>query len=176
MRERWRKTQIAPWSGEINAQKQSATDVETARTWPQRAPAASSCVIFTYQRLKSIQAGWFLRLNSSRSCSERALIFKTNVWQQGGEDRGISEGQQAGCCQVTTFKALENLLFPGSTPSVCFLAVCASVNELREGVCVCVCVCTLETTVSLSKLSGRQTSSYHCKNQTHKTKTFCIDS
>lgn len=30
----------------------------------------------------------------------------------------ISEEQQAGCSQVTTFKALENLLFPGSAVCV----------------------------------------------------------
>lgn len=39
-----------------------------------------------------------------------------------------------------TFKALENLLFPGSTLSVCYLAVCAIVDDLKA-------------TMSLSKLS-----------------------
>lgn len=51
---------------------------------------------------------------------------------KAGRYRGISEGQQAGCSQVTTFKALVNLLFPGRAPCTCFLAVCASVNELRR--------------------------------------------
>lgn len=60
------------------------------------------------------------------------------AWQQGREDRGISEGEKAGCCQVTTFKALGNLPFPGSTPSVCAFS-CADLSELKL-VCVCVCV------------------------------------
>lgn len=86
-------------------------------------------------------------------------FFKTQERQQGGEDRGISEGQQAGCHQVMTFKALVNLPFPGSAPSVCFLAVGTSVNELRGW------VRRLKTTRSLSQLSSRQTSSSRCKNQ-----------
>lgn len=98
-----------------------------------------SQVALCYQS-KAPGFGCFVWLNSSLGSSGCALIFTTKDWQQGGEDRGVSEGQQAGCCQVTTFKALGNLLFPGSTPRVCFLAACASVNEL--------CTCTL-----ISKLS-----------------------
>lgn len=113
-----------------------------------------SSVLFSH----IIQLDDFCGRTAANSSSGCAPIFKTKDWQQGGEDRGISEGQQAGCCQVTTFKALENLLFPGSTLCVCFLAVCASINELRG--------CTLKTTMSLSKLSSRQMSSYHCKNLT----------
>ena len=96
-------------------------------------------------------------------------FFKTQERQQGGEDRGISEGQQAGCRQVTTFKALVNLLFPGSTPSVCFLAVNTSVNEQRG------CVRRLKTTRSLSRLSSRQTSSRHSKTP-DTIQTLCVDS
>lgn len=73
----------------------------------------------------------------------------------GGEDRGISEGQQAGCCQVTTFKALGNLLFPGSTPYA-FPYVPVWI-ELKR---VCVYV---KKDMSLSNLSKRQMSSFHRK-------------
>lgn len=112
------------------------TDVGTTCTWPQRAPQLA--VLFSHIRGSKASSlddscGWAAAAAAPVKC---ALIFKTKDWQQGGEDRGISEGQQAGCCQVTTFKALENLLFPGSAPLVCFLAVCASVNELRGCVCV----------------------------------------
>lgn len=118
------------------------------------------CVFFTYHSLESIQSGGISaakrRPQLKRSCTH---FSKTQERQQGGEDRGISEGQQAGCRQVMTFKALVNLPFPGSAPSVCFLAVGTSVNELRG------CVRRLKTTRSLSQLSSRQTSSSHCKNQ-----------
>lgn len=97
-----------------------------------------SSVLFSHIRGSKASSShdfFFLWLNTSHSSSGCALIFKTKDWQQGGEDRGISEGQQAECYQVTAFKALENLLFPGSTPCVCFLAVCASVNEPRGHMC-----------------------------------------
>lgn len=137
--------------------------METACTWPRRAPQVALC----YSHVSEAQKASSLWLNSSHSFSGCALIFQTEAWQQGGEDRGISEGQRAGCrCQVMTFKALENLLFPGSTLRACFLGVCARVNELN--------ICTLKATIQTLQTDVLLSLQYETQNRTlhHFLKTW----